>query len=315
MRVCPACAFDRCDDTAERCRQCGADLGSVEESSRNPALAAAWFHYLVIPKIGTVELVPGRAFRIGREPRCELVLPKVRDPELATIFWTDGNEEATVKPTPGAAAKVRVEGIFVTTTRTLKGGEELEVGPLRMSYQKRAQAIEGAIDARKVGGSRADPRRAVAGPRDPMGGGTLEPRVRQLPTSGGGPKVRTVQAAPAQVARALEQRKATGTLRVESRRGRGWVTIMSGTPRHAAYGDLKGRAALQAMLRLPQARCQLDDGLPRRGAGKEIDCRFSDLLPRAAPPGRPGARPPAAPPGRGGVRPPGRRGPPRGRPR
>ena len=74
MKICPACRFDRCDDTAEWCRQCGADLSTLDEDDRVASMESAFFHYLQIKTIGTLELVPGQAMRIGHERRNELVL-------------------------------------------------------------------------------------------------------------------------------------------------------------------------------------------------------------------------------------------------
>ena len=139
MKICPACRFDRCDDTATRCRQCGADLTVEEEDEGNPALASAWFHYLTIPQIGTVELIPGKAFIMGRGARNDLRLTKCPDEEAARIFWTDDYDEAEVVPAKGAAWGVKVDGIRVSgKPRTLKGGEELELGPIVFKYLKKA---------------------------------------------------------------------------------------------------------------------------------------------------------------------------------
>jgi hypothetical protein len=119
MKLCRLCMFDRNDDTATRCRQCGGDMEDEDEDDDDDA-DSAWFHYLQIPNVGTVELVPGRAFNFGREQRNELVLPRASADQIAVVFWTDGYDEATIKET-GAAEPVKVEGVRIKGTRTLKG--------------------------------------------------------------------------------------------------------------------------------------------------------------------------------------------------
>src|SRR3954464_2508656 len=113
MRMCHLCAFERNDDTAERCRQCGAAMEALEDPNAEIETDTAWFHYLQIPGIGTVELVPGRAFRLGREARNELVIPKGSQDQMATIFWTDDYDEATIKEM-GAPEGVKVDGTRLT---------------------------------------------------------------------------------------------------------------------------------------------------------------------------------------------------------
>ncbi len=319
MRICPACAFDRCDDTAVRCRQCGADL--TQEEERVPSRESAWFHYVQIAKIGVVELVPGKAFCMGKDPRNELVLPRCPDAEAARLFWTDGYDEATVQLNQGARETVKVDGVRLSGVRALRGGEELTVGPLVMSYLKRATPIEGAIDAGRVARQRrgVDPGRAVAtAPGAPRRSKVaLEPRMRELPVKNGatGPREgRAAVVAPAAVARALAQKEAYGTLRVSSPRGRGWITVMKGAPKHATFGELRGRRALDAILRLERAQCQFVPGLPQRGSGEELELTFAQALgarkaasgPR--PPQRAPARPPTPAPKRPGTRPPHRPG-------
>src|SRR5581483_11734982 len=148
MRMCRLCAFERNDDDAERCRQCGAEMEHVEEDAELEQ-DSAWFHYLSVPGIGTLELVPAKALQVGKDPRNELVIPKGSQDVMATIFWTDDYDEATLKEL-GAAEGVKVDGVRITGTRTLKGGEEIYVGPLRMSYLRRAKPIKGAIDAGRL---------------------------------------------------------------------------------------------------------------------------------------------------------------------
>lgn len=320
MRMCPLCLFDRCDDTATSCRQCGAELTPLDEEVSD-RISAAWFHYLRLPKIGTVELVPGHAFTMGRDPRSDLVLPKARGAQIATIFWTDGYEEATVKEM-GAPEPVKVEGVRIKGTRTLKGGEELEVGPMRMSYLKRATQVDDAINPFRSR-NKPEPKRGQVAVSQPKRAASpyYEPnaRKRPAPAKGQGAPARVVIATPAQVAKILESKKATGTLRVKSRRGRGWVTLMSGRPQFAAFGDLIGLKALEAILRLDRARCQMVPGLPRRGSGKQIEVQISQVVahvrpPARRPPPRGQGSPPAGgrvagakrPPPRGGRRPPSR---------
>ncbi len=295
MRICPLCLFDRCDDTATRCRQCGAGLTPVGEEESTSTISAAWFHYLKIPNIGTLELIPGTAFSIGRDPRSDLVLPKAKGAQIATIFWTDGYEEATVREL-GAPEAVQVEGIRIKGTRTLKGGEEIQLGRLCMSYLKRATPVEDSIrpKKRRSGKGGPNPGRAVATPTHRKPNPYYEPKARKLkPKNERPPPV--VVASPGQVARVLEKKRATGTLRVTSRQGRGWVTLMSGAPQFAAFGDLSGDRALAAVLRLPKARCQMVPGLPRRGSGKQIALTFSQALARMRPASPPGKRPPPRP--------------------
>lgn len=353
MRTCYLCMFERNDDTATRCRQCGGDMPADDEDDDDHGADSAWFHYLKIPKIGTVELVPGKAFRLGREARNELVLRGSSQDLVATVFWTDDYDEATLKE-HGAAEPIKVDGIRITGVRTLKGGEELEIGPLRMQYLKRATPVEDAIDAGRASArSRPDPGKGVATPSD--GGraaarGALDPNAKQLgsagvelgvrrpgqrqalepnqrgqlgagsssgraPTASGVPRPggaggapagrRSVGASPAEVALALEKTRASGTLRVKGPQGRGWVQVVSGQPVYAAFAGLTGRAALEAVLRLPRGSCQMVRGAPGRGQGERLAVTFSALLgktsaPRPGPPGRPGPRPGAVrrPPGR-----------------
>ena len=359
MRTCRLCMFERNDDTATRCRQCGGDMAPLDED--DDAADSAWFHYLKLPKIGTVELVPGRAFRMGREARNELVLRGSSQDLVATVFWTDGYDEATIKE-HGASEPIKVDGIRITGVRTLKGGEELEVGPLRMQYLKRATPVADAIDAGKLARSGPPaPGKSFATPAD--GGraarGALDPHAKQLgaekidlgvrrpgqrvalepnqrgslgsgpgSSSGSGrvarptgpvarpagpvsrpgaapgapaPARNAVGAAPAEVARALEKVKASGTLRVKGPQGRGWVQVVAGQPTYAAFAGLTGRAALEAILRLPRGSCQMVRGAPGRGQGERLTVTFSQLLgkaPAPPPPGRPGAAPLRRPPPR-----------------
>jgi hypothetical protein len=318
MRMCPACGFDRCDDTAEWCRQCGADLSVLDEEERIPSAESSFFHYLQIPTIGTLELIPGRALRIGRERRNELVLPKCKYPLVATLFWTDGYDELTIEE-HGTPELVKVEGFKIKGKRTLKGGEELHIGAIRMSYVKRATRLEGAISTNRAkkprggGGARQAFEQKTKGRRAAT---ALEPNTRQL-TPQKKPAPRTVIAAPAQVAAALEKSKATGTLRVSSSKGRGWVTMVSGKPQYAAFGEHKAVAALGAILRQPRCRCMLVPELPKRGFGDPMSMTFSQMLGRIARASgkRPVGRPPARGRGRGTGRRRriGRRPPPRGR--
>ncbi|RMG07527.1 MAG: DUF4388 domain-containing protein [Planctomycetota bacterium] len=307
MRLCPLCGFDRCDDTASRCRQCGGELPSLDEDAdfQHPNLDSAYFHYLRIPKIGTVELVPGRAFRFGREPRNEFVMPRAGADVVAEIFWTDRYDEATVREL--GADPVKVEGTRLKGKRVLKGGEEICVGPLVMTYLRRLTPVEGALNPARVGGRRrgADPRRGVAvgrrrpGPRAEA----LDPHTRSLPRRPAQSVSQPVTAAPGRVAKVLEDHQVTGTLRVSSPRGRGWITLLSGKPQSATFGEARGLRALEAILSLPTARCHMVHGLPRRAGGKPLEVTVSQVLSRLARRGRP-----PAPKG-------GRRGPGPSRPR
>jgi len=337
MKICPACRFDRCDDTAETCRQCGADLTRLDELSGEHSYSTdgAWFHYLQIPRIGAVELVPGRAFRIGRGPRNELRSPKLRGDEVCEVFWTDGYDEATVRKMD-APDEVKVDGIRLKQKRTLKGGEEVDVGPFRLLYLKRGAAIPDAIDAKKVGSraGRPDPKRGVAAPagggrrpaealepssqrrdlgqkiatpRRRAGSGPLEPAARGKPA--GKARRTSAEAAPADVLRALEKTKAVGTLLIRSPGGSGWVTVVAGKLRHAAFGGRQGRPALDAILRLPSGRCRMLSGLPTRGEGEPLGVTVPEAQARLkkAAAGRPRPRPRPRPRGWGGAS--------RGRPR
>jgi hypothetical protein len=314
MKLCRLCLFDRNDDTATRCRQCGGDMASDDDDDDDDA-DSAWFHYLQIPNVGTVELVPGRAFNVGKEARNELVLPRSSAPQIAVLFWTDGYDEATLKET-GADEVIKVDGVRIKGVRTLKGGEELELGALRMSYLKRATPVDDAIDASKVGpkGGTAGPRGVAqidtAGAKINKRGRPLEPNVRQLggaisqgttpspagrggalrpnerftqsapaPKGGSAGGGRAVGATPADVAVALEKTKASGTLRVKADTGRGFVTLVAGQPRYAAFAGLTGRPALDAILRLARGRCQVVKGASaERASGERIDVSFSAAL-------------------------------------
>jgi hypothetical protein len=98
---------------------------------------------------------------------------------------------------------------------------------------------------------------------------------------------------------------------VKSDQGRGWVAVVQGAPRYAAYGGLSGRPALDAILRLARGSCQMVKA-PTRGEGERLQVSFSDALAqaraRAAAPARspapgrpapaPGPRRPGPPPRR-----------------
>ena len=320
MRQCMACGFDRCDDTAKTCRQCGSILPEPEADFSNKALAAAWWHYLEIPSVGTLELVPGKAFIMGRDPRSDLVLKTRKEPEVARIFWTDGNAEATLEPSGGAATGVKIDGMRVPKTRKLKGGEEIEIGPLVLRYFKKSEALEGAISARRVRRrSEPNPGRAIATGPKPRGrarsDAPLDPGQRSLrdlskPIATGGSAGRgardpsqrgSVGASggqrPADIAKALEKTKAFGTLNVTAGAQRGWVTVRGGKPQHASFAGRSGLAALEAILRLPACRVNLVNGTPNRKTGSRLGVSFSQVLDRIkgrALGARPAARPPSA---------------------
>ncbi|MGE0708985.1 MAG: hypothetical protein AB7N76_23495 [Planctomycetota bacterium] len=331
MKICPACRFDRCDDTSTRCRQCGADLTveDEEEEEYHPNLAAAWFHYLQIPQIGTVELVPGKAFIVGKGVRNDLRLTKCPDEEAARIFWTDDYDEAQVIPSKGAQWATKVDNIRLSAPRTLKGGEEVEVGQVVLKYLKKATPVEGATRLKRRS-SRPAPGQSFEGPGTRKVGdlnkaAALEPNQRTLskpapasPPAGRAGRGDRATARPADVAKAIESTKAFGTLRISGAQGRGWVTVRGGVPQHAAFGERGGRAALDAILRLGPCRCYLDSGIPKLTKGEPLNVTFSAaaaaLAARAGGPARPapgGARPggPARPgpapgrPGQGGPRP------------
>ncbi len=273
MRMCRLCAFERNDDDATRCRQCGAEMAPIVEEAEAEQ-DSAWFHYLQIPGIGTIELVPGRALRMGRDARNEIVIPKTSADQLATIFWTDDYDEATIRDM-GAAEGVKIEGAKITGTRNLKGGEEVVVGPLRMTYLRRAKPIKGAIDASRLTPKAPGARQAVGS----SGGGSSSgsDRFHAAAPPGRG-RTAVVAANPAGVCLALERTKASGTLRVSSPRGRGFVIVIQGMPRHAAFGGLAGNSALLAILALPQGRCQMVPGVPTKGKGPRLETSFSQVI-------------------------------------
>lgn len=311
MRICHLCAFDRCDDHATTCRQCGGELAPLDEDEHDFAADSAYFHYLVIPKVGKVELVPGKAFRLGRDRRNEFVMPKVKSEQVAELFWTEGYDEVTIRAMGdprNPAEVIKVEGIRLSGSRTLKGGEELQLGQFPMSYQKRTTPMAGAISAKKIGSGGRDPGRGVSTPAQGGRGarGALDPgkRARPIVRKADQRKIsqrrRSAAATPASVLKALEKTKATGTLRVRGDQGRGWVTVMNGTPRHAAFAGTTGPGALVAILRMRSGRCQMDSGLPRKGQGERLTVTISQALARL----QGGARQPKpAPRGRGGRRP------------
>jgi hypothetical protein len=303
MRMCRLCAFERNDDDATRCRQCGAEMAPIVEEDETEQ-DSAWFHYLNIPGIGTIELVPGRALRMGRDARNEIVIPKTSADQLATIFWTDDYDEATVRDM-GTAEGVKIEGAKITGTRNLKGGEEIIVGPLRMTYLRRAKPIKGAIDARRLTPKAPGAHQTVgsSGGSSNAAGPGHKFQTGAPPTKG---RTAVVAANPAGVCLALERTKASGTLRVSSQRGRGFVIVVQGMPRHAAFGGLAGNSALLAILALPQGRCQMVPGVPGKGKGPRLEAAFSQVIaarkakveaqrksaavkapPRVAPPGPP----------------------------
>jgi hypothetical protein len=253
---------------------------------------------------------------VGKDPRNELVLPRSSQDLVATIFWTDGYDEVTVREA-GAAEPIKIDGVRLKGTRTLKGGEEVEVGALRMGYLRRATPVEGAIDAKKTSprGAGPDPSRAVASTGGSGGGvagrsssfygggGPLEPKGRRSAPAAGGAR-RSVGAAPGEVAVALEKVKASGTLRVKSDKGRGFVIVVAGAPIYAAFGDHTGRQALDAILRLPRGSCQMVRGAAgaAKGKGERLSVSFSAAF-AAVRGGRPGGPPPGGAPPR--PRPPG----------
>ena len=309
--MCPACRFDRCDDTATRCRQCGADLTVEDEDEGHPSLASAWFHYLQVPELGTVELVPGRAFLMGNDPRADLLLKRCPDKEAARVFWTADFDEATVQPVKGSKWTVKVDGLHQARDRVLKGGEEVSLGPLHFKYLKKATPIEGARKLSRK--SKAPPGAGVGVGTTANGtgraGGALDPNQRSLrpvapsaPASAPAKSRGVAQAPPSRVAAAIEKTKGYGTLRVSGRQGRGWVSIMKGAPVHAAYGELHGIRALEAILRLGPCQVTLDEGLPKRGAARDAieGISFSQVLAKLAGPSRPA---PSSRPGPGPSRP------------
>ena len=265
MRMCRLCAFERNDDDATRCRQCGAEMAPIEEEGEAEQ-DSAWFHYLNVPGIGTIELVPGRALRMGRDARNEIVIPKTSADQLATIFWTDDYDEATIRDM-GAAEGVKIEGAKITGTRNLKGGEEIIVGPLRMTYLRRAKPIKGAIDASRLTPKAPGAHQTVSS----SGSG----RHAASPAKG---RTAVVAANPAGVCLALEKTKASGTLRVTSQRGRGFVIVIQGMPRYAAFGGLAGNSALLAILALPHGRCQVVPGGASKGKGPRLETSFSQVI-------------------------------------
>jgi hypothetical protein len=269
--MCHLCAFDRNDDTAEKCRQCGADLEALEDSEDDAETESAWFHYLQIPGVGTIELVPGRAFRFGRDGRNELVIPRVQSPEIATVFWTDDYDEATIRDS-GAPEGTKIDGVKLTGTRTLKGGEDVVVGPLRMTYLRRATRIANAIDAQRTSGPRPNPGAQIP---EPANAPIAHHRKPTFVRSG---KTRQVAAPPAAVCQALEVKKTSGTLRVQTTDARGWITVVLGHPRHAAFEGKTGLDALFAILSLPRARCIMTAGVSARGAGHTIEPGFKEAV-------------------------------------
>lgn len=327
-KICPACRFDRCDETATSCRQCGAEFPDEDlQDEVHHSLTAAWFHYLQVPDLGTLELTPGRAFLLGNDARSDLLLKRCPDKEAARIYWTDGFNEATVEPNKGSKWSVKVDGVFQGKSRTLKGGEEVSVGPLHFKYLKRGTAIEGArkLNRRSKAPPGASTGMRGGGIRGPGSnkGAALEPNVRSIKPISSKPTKRT-SAPPAAVARKLAKDGAYATLRVETPRAKGWISIMSGAPKHASFGNLKGIKAVEAILRLPACKVEIEEGLPKRGAAHEAieNVTFGQVLTKlsrgrkpAARPGqaraKPGARPAARPKPRGrgpggGARRPGR---------
>lgn len=329
FKICPACRFDRCDETATTCRQCGSDLvGENEPDQPHQNLVAAWFHYLQIPDLGTLELVPGRAFLFGSDPRADLLIKACPDKEAARVFWTDGYTEATLQPNKGSKWTIKIDGIYQAKDRVLKGGEEISIGPtIHLKYLKRGTIIEGARKMNRR--SKAPPGAGtgargggVRGPRTNKGG-ALEPNRRAMSKPTGKKPVKIAQAPPAAVARKLESTKAYGTLRVKTARGKGWIAVSAGVPKHASFGDLRGPKALEAILRLGAMRVEIDEEFPKRGATKDAieGLTFSAVLAkftRKAPSGRrpagkPSAGKPIGRPKRGPTRPGGKPRPRRGR--
>lgn len=310
-KICPACRFDRCDELATTCRQCGAAFPDEDaKDEQHHSLSAAWFHYLQVPDLGTLELTPGRAFLLGCDARADLLLKRCPDKEAARIYWTDGFDEATVQPNKGSKWTVKVDGVYQAKSRTLKGGEEVSVGPIHFKYLKRGTVIEGArkLNRRSKAPPGASTGARGGGIRSPGSnkGGALEPNVRSIKPIASNPTKKT-SATPAAVARKLEKDKGYATLRVATPRAKGWIAVMSGAPKHASFGNLKGIRALEAILRLTGCRVEIEEGLPKRGATREAieNLSFSAVLAklsRSAPSGRPAARP-GAKPGRPGGRP------------
>jgi hypothetical protein len=262
MRMCELCKFDRNDDEFTKCKQCGADMEPLEDED-DADTETAWFHYLHIPTIGIIELVPGRAFQIGRESRNELVIPKASADQVATFFWSEDYDEATIREN-GAQEPVKVEGQRLEGTRTLKGGERIAVGPLDMKYLRREERIENAIDARRAGGSATNPH--------------VQAMMPNAPTAPKAPGKRRRGAGPADVALALAKVGASGTLRIDTGKIRGFVTIVKGVPRHAAYGRLVGRQALDAILGLERAKCAMVPGIPARAVGEALQTSFASAI-------------------------------------
>jgi len=319
-KICPACRFDRCDETATRCRQCGAEFPDEDlKDEVHHSLAAAWFHYLQVPDLGTLELTPGRAFLLGNDARSDLLLKRCPDKEAARIYWSDGFESATIEPNKGSKWTVKVDGVFQGKTRTLQGGEEVSLGPLHFKYLKRGTAIEGARKLNRR--SKAPPGASTAarggGVRGPGSnkGAALEPNVRSIRPTSAKPTKKT-SAPPAAVARKLEKDKGYATLRVATPRAKGWIAVMSGAPKHASFGDLKGLKALVTILRLGPCRVEIEEGLPKRGAAHEAieNVTFSGVLAKLKARGKPAPRARAQAP-RPGARParPGGKPKPRGR--
>ena len=190
------------------------------------------------------------------------------------------------------ADPVKVEGVKITGTRTLKGGEELNVGPLRMTYLRKANRIANAIDAQKTSGHRPNPGAQIPDPSADTAP-PLARSVRPAPKPRAPDARRSVGAPPAAVCQALEVKKASGTLRVTAPDARGWITVVGGHPRHAAYGGASGTEALFAVLRLARARCNIVPGVSAKGAGPKIELSFAEAIAKLSRPTAP--RTPPAP--------------------
>lgn len=132
MKGCEACGFASNPPVAVRCQVCGEALAQEPRRGRR-APKGPWLRHLLC-RVGSapIELTPDEPFTIGRGTECDLVIPSQRVSRVhAELRWVGGRP---VVRDLGSQNGTLVGGRAVTEHR-LEGGEELVVGPYRMTYR------------------------------------------------------------------------------------------------------------------------------------------------------------------------------------
>lgn len=255
---CPPCGNSSHLPGATHCRVCGAQL-PPEKARATARHGSGWRdpsqwkrHLLVRAGSAPIELKAGTEWRVGRSSECQLRIQSPRVSRVhAAILWQEG-KKPVVRDLQSQNG-VHVNGRQVRE-HALQDGDELTIGPFTATYRM-VDGIGSTAELQELLDSQADTQ-----------------TVETAAMSG-----RLQEVSLFEVLETLSFNRRTGTVEVYGPWGdEGRIGLADGQAMWAQLEQMKGRAAIDALLEWTEGMFRFTAGLDKRPV--ELDVPLATIL-------------------------------------